>query len=72
MRDRMRYYVFDWLGFLLCELAFKTDCRGPFAFAYRMGCWCYGFATDAGIRCGALIANPGYRPGGDEPLYVRR
>jgi len=44
MRDRVRYEVFERLGWLLCELAFKTDCRGPFALAYRAGCWCYGKA----------------------------
>jgi hypothetical protein len=58
------------LRYLLCELAFKTDCRGPFAYAYRAGCWFYGKGTDAGIRCGALVSNPRFRPGGDEPLYI--
>ena len=28
--------------------------------------------TDAGIRYGALVANPHFRPGGAEPLYMRR
>ena len=37
----MRYFMFETLGYLLCELAFKTDCCGPFALAYRAGCWCY-------------------------------
>lgn len=43
---RIRYEVWDGLGYLLCELAFKTGCRGPFAHAYRAGCWCYGRADD--------------------------
>jgi len=37
----------DALGYLFCELAFKTDCRGPFAYCYRLGCWFYGL-SDAG------------------------
>ena len=28
MRDRVRFCVFETLGYLLRELAFKTDCRG--------------------------------------------
>jgi hypothetical protein len=70
MSDRIRYAVFEKLGYALCELAFRTHCLGPFALAYRAGCWCYGVGTDAGIRCGALIANPRYCPGGDEPMYI--
>jgi hypothetical protein len=31
MLDRFVYRLFDALGWLLCELAFKTDRRGPFA-----------------------------------------
>jgi hypothetical protein len=38
----------DTLGYLLCELAFKTDCRGPFAWCYRLGCWFYSKAPDTG------------------------
>jgi hypothetical protein len=72
MFDRIIYRSFDPLGYLLCDLAFKTDCRGPFAWAYRAGCWFYGKADDAGIRCGELIANPAYRLGADEPHYVLR
>jgi hypothetical protein len=49
--DRFRYQIGDALGYFLCELAFKTDCRGPFQYAYRLGCWFYGQATDAGVRC---------------------
>jgi len=70
MIDRAIYYVSEALGYLLCELAFKTDCRGPFAWAYRAGCWFYARATHWGIRSGALVENPAYRPGSDEPLYV--
>jgi hypothetical protein len=42
MIARARFYLCDLLGYALCELAFKTDCRGPFAYAYRAGCWFYG------------------------------
>jgi hypothetical protein len=72
MLDRITYRFSDTMGYLLCELAFKTDCRGPFALAYRAGCWFYGKATDLGIRSGVLVENPAYRAGGDEPLYIRR
>jgi len=72
MLDRFVYRLFDTLGWLLCELAFKTDCRGPFAWSYRAGCALYGKATVSGIRCGDLVKNPAFRPGSDEPLYVRR
>jgi hypothetical protein len=71
MLDRFVYRLFDALGWLLCELAFKIDCRGPFALSYRVGCQLYGKATAAGIRCGDLVKNPAFRPGSDEPLYVR-
>lgn len=27
--------ILDIVGWTLCKLAFKTDCRGPFAWAYR-------------------------------------
>jgi hypothetical protein len=67
---RLIYRLFDALGWLLCELAFKTDCR--FAWSYRAGCRLYGKATIAGIRCGDLVENPAFRPGSDAPLYVRR
>ena len=46
MRNRVYYWVFETLGYALCELAFKTDCWGPFAYAYRAGCWCYGKSED--------------------------
>jgi hypothetical protein len=72
MFDRIIYRFSDTLGYLLCELAFKTHCRGPFASAYRAGCWFYGQSTEPGLRCGALIDNPAYRQGGDEPLYIER
>jgi hypothetical protein len=72
MIDRVSFCLFDALGYSLCELAFKADCRGPFVWAYRAGCWFYGHGTDSGIRSGDLIENPGFRPGSNEPLYVRR
>ena len=72
MIDRAIYLLSEGLGYLLCELAFKTDCRGPFAWAYRAGCWFYGKATESGLRSGALFENPAYRPGDDEPLYIGR
>lgn len=68
--DRATYRLGDALGYPLCELAIKTDCRGPFAFAYRAGCWFYGQATAAGIRCGELVQNPALGLGLDEPLYI--
>lgn len=70
MRDRATYELGERLGYILCELAFRADCRGPFAYAYRAGYWFYGKATDAGIRSGALIANPACRAGNGEPLYI--
>jgi hypothetical protein len=72
MRDRAKYWICETLGYALCELAFKTDCRGPFAWAYRAGCWCYHKATDAGIRCGVLVANPHYRSGANQPMYIQK
>jgi hypothetical protein len=45
MIGRAKYWICEILGYALCELAFKTDCRGPFAYAYRAGCWCYGKAA---------------------------
>ena len=72
MLDRFIYRLCDALGWLLCELAFKTDCRGPFAWCYRAGCRFYANATLAGIRSGDLVKNPAFCPGSDEPFYVRR
>ncbi len=45
--DRLTYRLSDALGYLLCELAFKADCRGPFAWCYRVGCWFYSKADAA-------------------------
>jgi hypothetical protein len=72
MFDRLIYRASDALGFLFCELAFKTNCRGPFRLAYAAGCWLYAKATDAGIRCGQLVENPRFQLGRGEPLYVKR
>jgi hypothetical protein len=44
--DRLAYRLADALGYLLCELAFKADCRGPFAWCYRAGCWFYSKADN--------------------------
>jgi len=33
--DRVTFWTGDSLGWLRCELAFKTGCRGPFAYAIR-------------------------------------
>jgi len=41
---KLREMFFCHLGYILCELAFRTDCWGPFKHAYRAGCWCYGKA----------------------------
>jgi hypothetical protein len=70
--QRVVFHVADGLGYLLCELAFKTDCRGPFAWTYRAGCWLYGNGTDAGIRSGELVENPACGAGSEAPMYVRR
>jgi hypothetical protein len=72
MFDRSFHRFSETLGYLLCELAFKTDCRGPFAWAYRLGFWFHGQATDAGVRCGELVENSAFGRGSHEPLYIRR
>jgi hypothetical protein len=72
MRNRFAFHLLDALGYLLCELAFKTECRGPFAWSYRAGCWCYGKATDVGICWGELVANPLFQSGTGLPRHVRR
>jgi hypothetical protein len=41
MARRAVYSICESIGYVLCELAFRTDCRGPFALAYRAGCWFY-------------------------------
>ena len=43
---RMTVHALDWLGYVFCEAAFRTDCLGPFAYAYRLGCWFYTRAGD--------------------------
>jgi len=50
MARRVAYWVCEALGYVLCELAFKTDSRGPFASAYRAGCWLYGKADEMGVQ----------------------
>ena len=50
MMPRWKNQLWNWLGWLLCELAFKTGCRGPFVYAYRAGSWCYGRADDFDAR----------------------
>jgi hypothetical protein len=70
--ERLTYRLCDTLGYLFCELAFKTDCRGPFQSSYRLGCWLYGRATDAGVRCGELVQNPAFGCGTDQPFYISR
>jgi hypothetical protein len=70
--DRLTYRWGEALGYLFCEIAFKTDCRGPFRYSYRLGCWLYGQATDAGIRRGELVRNPTFGRGMDQPLYTSR
>jgi hypothetical protein len=46
----MASWMCEGLGYGLCELAFKTGCRGPFAWCYRAGCWFYGKADAIGAR----------------------
>jgi hypothetical protein len=70
--DRLIYRLGEALGYFFCELACKTDCRGPFQHSYRLGCWLYGQATDAGIRCGQLTRNPAFGRGTGEPFYIPR
>ncbi len=70
--DRLTHQIGDVLGYFLCELAFKADCRGPFQYAYRLGCWFYSQATDAGVRCGHLVGNPAFGRDLNAPFYVRR
>jgi hypothetical protein len=72
MVSRFAYYFSEALGYFFCELAFKADCRGPFALSYRLGCWFYSRATDAGLRSGDLIINAEFQLGSDLPLYVGR
>ena len=50
MTARAKYWICEMLGYALCEVAFKTDCRGPFAWAYRAGCWFYGKAEEFAAR----------------------
>lgn len=70
--DRLVHRLGDAFGYLFCELAFKNGCRGPFQYSYRFGCWLYGQATDAGVRCSRLVPNPAFRHGTGEPFYVPR
>jgi hypothetical protein len=41
LMQRVWCEITDWLGWLFCEIAFKTDCRGT-GWAYRLGNWFYG------------------------------
>lgn len=50
MLARAACWTCEGIGYALCEMAFKTDCRGPFAWAYRAGCWFYGKATEIAPR----------------------
>jgi hypothetical protein len=68
--DSLIFRLCDALGYAPCELAFRADCRGPFAWAYRAGCWCYDRASDAGLRCGAPVENPAHGMRDGEPMYV--
>lgn len=70
--DRLTFYCYEMAGYALCELAFRTHCWSPFAWAYRAGCWFYGKADEPGIRSGELVPNPAYRPGGKGPTHLRR
>lgn len=70
--DRITFHFCERLGYFFCELAFRTDCRGPFALAYRAGCWFYYKADEPGIRSGELVPNPAYRPGAGLMMYLRR
>jgi hypothetical protein len=70
--DQLTFLYCDMAGNALCEVAFRTHCWGPFAWAYRAGCWFNGKAGELGIRSGELVPNPGCGPGGRRPMYLWR
>jgi hypothetical protein len=48
MCGRAIHWICEGLGYGLCEAAFRTGCRRPFAAVYRAGCWFYGKADEIG------------------------
>lgn len=46
---RALYAVTDWLGWALCELALRSDCRGPMAWFYTAGCHLYAVRPYKGL-----------------------
>ena len=58
-----------WLGWLFCETAFRTGCRFPLGWTYRVGCWFYGWEGEYGKRHGFLVPNPRYGED-EEPMYI--
>ena len=62
--------VLDWLGWLFCELSFRTPEWLPHVWSYDVGCRLYGAALGLGVRHGVLVVNPKYGEPG-EPYYVR-
>jgi hypothetical protein len=66
---RLIWRAVGWVGFALCEAAFRADCRGPFGWLYRAGCAAYGAECDLGVRWGFLAKNPRFGQT-DEPFYV--
>lgn len=74
MTDRISYRIWDFAGYWLCEFVFrmwrgKLQWMPGLGLIYRMGCWCCGRGTDAGVRCGALVPNEKFG-GENEPMYV--
>ena len=65
----LKFCFFELLGYLLCEIAFKTGCWGLFKYAHMAGNWAYGAADDYGNKCGAFIENPKWGQE-DEPRFI--
>lgn len=55
---RLLYRILGSTAWVLCEIAFKTDCWGPFAWFYRAGCYVYHLEIVFGERHGFLVPNP--------------
>lgn len=66
----LKFCIFELLGYILCELAFRTDCWGPFSYAYRACCQAYEKSSTYGLACGALVPNPDFGKDKDEPMLI--
>lgn len=67
---RLIWRTLGGLGWLLCEMAFRADCWGPFAWAYRAGCAAYHAEVDLGERWGFLVENPLAASDPDQPRLI--